>query len=150
MTTNFDMKVGVSKAAKLTGKTRTTIYNHVKSGKISAEFDGVKGCQIDISELTRFYGNLQNPDMQEAGEKMSTVVKKRGQNLTEERLGFLEEQVDFFQELLEKEREEKKFQLEFLRKQLEQEREEKNRLLSLVENQTKQLTDQRKRNWWSK
>ena len=144
------MKVGVSKAAKLTGKTRATIYNHVKTGKISAEFDGVKGCQIDISELTRFYGNLQNVDGWKTGKKMSNAVKKSSQNLTEERISFLEEQVGFFQGILEKEREEKRLQLDFLSKQLEYEREEKNRLLSLLENQTKQLTDGRKKRWWSK
>lgn len=144
------MKVTVSTAAKLTGKTRATIYNHIKKGLISAEKDGVKGCQIDTSELSRFYGNLQVDASDTEDKKLSNTVKTHSQNLTKESSDFFREKADFLQELLDRERDEKNRQLDFLRRQLEQEREEKNRLLSLVENQTRQLADQRKKVWWFK
>ena len=121
---------------------------------ISAEKCSVKGCQIDTSELSRFYGNLQDDGLLGEGKKLLNSVKKRGENFTDEVADFLRDRSDFLQELLNRERDEKNRQLDFLRNQLEQEREEKNRLLSLLENQTRQLTDARitekKKSWWSR
>lgn len=53
-------KLNLSQAAKATGKNRTTIWRHVKSGKLSSERD-IDGMPfIDTSELLRVYGELKS------------------------------------------------------------------------------------------
>ena len=50
--------VSISEAARLTGKSRTTIQKYIKQGKLSkcADVDGTFG--IDISELLRVFGSF--------------------------------------------------------------------------------------------
>ncbi|WP_041508303.1 hypothetical protein [Shewanella sp. cp20] len=52
-------KVNLSKAAALVGKNRTTIWRHVKSGKVSIERDRDGNPLVDTSELIRVYGELK-------------------------------------------------------------------------------------------
>jgi|SRR5271156_5284392 len=54
--------VSISEAARLTGKSRKTIQRYVADGRISMSqhVAGEKG--IDISELTRVFGDLSQPD----------------------------------------------------------------------------------------
>lgn len=52
-------KVNLSKAAVLVGKNRTTIWRHVKVGKVSVERDRDGNPLIDTSELIRVYGELK-------------------------------------------------------------------------------------------
>lgn len=51
--------VSISKASKLTGKSRQTLYKHLQNGQLSLSTDvnGSKG--IDTSELIRVYGQLK-------------------------------------------------------------------------------------------
>ena len=51
--------ISISEAAKLTGKNRTTIYNYINNGKLSAvvSVDGVK--RIDTAELIRVFPNIK-------------------------------------------------------------------------------------------
>lgn len=51
-------EVSVSKAAKLSGKSRSTIQRHIKEGKLSAGRNRAGSPVIDVSELLRVYGNL--------------------------------------------------------------------------------------------
>ncbi|MDR8526212.1 hypothetical protein OS133_21650, partial [Shewanella fidelis] len=51
-------KVNLSKAAQLTGKNRTTIWRHIKSGKLSSERDSLDMPIVDTSELIRVYGSI--------------------------------------------------------------------------------------------
>jgi len=50
------MKVTITKAHELTGKSRTTIYKHIKSGRLSASGTKEDGYEIDVAELDRVYG----------------------------------------------------------------------------------------------
>jgi hypothetical protein len=52
-------KVNLSEASKLVGKNRTTIWRHVRSGKLSAERDQDGLPFVDTSELLRVYGELK-------------------------------------------------------------------------------------------
>lgn len=52
-------EVSVSKAARMTGKGRSTIQRHMKEGKLSAGKDAAGNPVIDTSELLRVYGALQ-------------------------------------------------------------------------------------------
>ena len=52
-------KINLSKAADVVGKDRTTIWRHVKSGKLSVERDRDGLPFVDTSELIRVYGELK-------------------------------------------------------------------------------------------
>jgi len=54
--------VSISEAAELTGKTRRTIQRHVASGKLSRSVANNGHAGVDISELTRVYGQLTSHD----------------------------------------------------------------------------------------
>ena len=145
------MKVNITQAVKLTGKSRTTLYNHLKSGKLSAEYDDVQNRLIDISELERVYGSLKKIDGLDSVGKLSKDVKFTQLDssvLLEQRIQFLQEKVDFLEGELERERSRQRIQVDVLQVQLEKEREEKQKLLEIVGIQTKQVTDQRKKRWW--
>ena len=49
----------ISEAARLTGKARSTLHRHIKSGKLSKGEDDDGMPVIDTSELQRVYGPLQ-------------------------------------------------------------------------------------------
>ena len=55
-------KINISQAAKMTGKTRTTIYKKIKSGELSAELGNDGNRLIDTAELLRVFGDLVTPD----------------------------------------------------------------------------------------
>lgn len=52
-------KVNLSQASKLAGKNRTTIWRHIKAGKLSSERDYEGNPLIDTSELIRVYGKIK-------------------------------------------------------------------------------------------
>ena len=52
-------KVNLSKAAKLVGKNRTTIWRHIKIGKLSSEKNRDGLPMVDTSELIRVYGEMR-------------------------------------------------------------------------------------------
>jgi len=54
--------VSISEAAELTGKTRRTIQRHVASGKLSRSVANNGHAGVEISELTRVYGQLTSHD----------------------------------------------------------------------------------------
>jgi hypothetical protein len=53
-------KLNLSQAAKAVGKNRTTIWRHIKSGKLSCEKDIDDMPLVDTSELLRVYGEIKN------------------------------------------------------------------------------------------
>jgi len=63
--------VSISEAAELTGKTRRTIQRHVASGKLSRSVANNGHSGVEISELTRVYGQLTSHD---SGATMSHPV----------------------------------------------------------------------------
>lgn len=75
-------KVNLSKAAKLVGKNRTTIWRHIKSGKLSCQRDRDGLPMVDTSELIRVYGELQ-PDV-------TQQIKKKSQEATLDYLELVE------------------------------------------------------------
>src|SRR3954469_7996238 len=55
--------VGVTEAARLTGKGRQTIYRAIEAGPLSASRDAHGHVTVDIAELERVYGSLQPPEV---------------------------------------------------------------------------------------
>lgn len=74
------MKYTVIQAAKITGKSRQTIYRHIESKPISVTQDDDGNQLIDASELIRVYGNDINfgalEDKEEKGSDTETVTKQ--------------------------------------------------------------------------
>jgi hypothetical protein len=66
--------VSISEAARLTNKTRATIYRHIKSGKLSVTKQGDGTNTVSIPELERVYGFSVSGD---TGEQASTVTTNR-------------------------------------------------------------------------
>lgn len=60
-------KISISEASRLTGKPRSTIHRHLEKGKLSKETDGQGRPVIDVAELERVYGPLQQMDMPQTG-----------------------------------------------------------------------------------
>jgi hypothetical protein len=48
-------QIGLSEAARLTGKNRTTIFRAMKSGRLSFTVNGAGERQVDIAELERVF-----------------------------------------------------------------------------------------------
>jgi hypothetical protein len=111
-------KINISQAAKMTGKTRTTIYKKIKSGELSAESGRDGNRLIDTAELLRVFGELVTPDT------VSMDVHD-----TPQVTPLLERQIS----LLEAENKR-------LHEQIEADQREKERLLGLLEKQTLLLT----------
>lgn len=71
------MKYTVIQAAKITGKSRQTIYRHIESKPISVEQDNDGNQLIDASELIRVYGgNLNFDALNEDAQTNETVTKQ--------------------------------------------------------------------------
>lgn len=77
-------KLNISQAAKASGKSRSTIQRHIKSGKLSVSRDTAGNIEIDTAELLRVFGELKQnttasqhvSDAPESGRKqqLDTVV----------------------------------------------------------------------------
>jgi len=60
-------KVSISEAARLTGKSRTTLHRLIKAGELST-CSGVRNAKmVDISELIRVFGDISKPVPAAAG-----------------------------------------------------------------------------------
>ena len=53
-------KISISEASRLTGKNRSTLHRHIKSGKLSKIMDGDTPV-VDTSELVRVYPSFKVP-----------------------------------------------------------------------------------------
>lgn len=63
--------VGLTEAARLTGKNASTITRSRRSGKLSARADGNGNALFDVAELERVFGPLRCPD--DAGTSANSV-----------------------------------------------------------------------------
>jgi chromosome segregation ATPase len=72
------MKVSITKAAELSGVSRTTLYTDMNSGKLTYHSEGKNKKTIDIAELERVYGQLNTPKE----EKVQSSVKSEQKDLT--------------------------------------------------------------------
>lgn len=121
-------KISISEAARLTGKPRSTIHRHLDKGKLSKETDGQGRPVIDVAELERVYGTLQQADMAQTGAVLQSATPEWDRA---DRVNLIElEALKRENALLLNERDD-------LRRRLDVEGEERRKLTAL-------LTDQRK------
>lgn len=63
-------KVSISEAARLTGKSRTTLHRLIKAGELST-CSGVRNAKmVDISELIRVFGDISKPVQEQPSEQV--------------------------------------------------------------------------------
>ena len=63
-------KVSISEAARLTGKSRTTLHRLIKAGELST-CSGVRNAKmLDISELIRVFGDISKPVQEQPFEQV--------------------------------------------------------------------------------
>lgn len=133
------MKVSINKAAKLTGKSTSTIHKAVNDGRMSSEVEvskgGKKTVRIDTSELFRVFPIEQQIDLEDY---IQEDIKKAANEGVENK--FLKQEIESLKAQLEKAEQREKFLQEQLTEQTQA---------------VKQLTDQRgvapqlKRGWFS-
>ncbi len=68
------MKYSISKAAKIAGITRKTLYKHIEKKPISVEKDDNGRPIIDASELIRVYGDKCKFDTEEGNKDTSQSI----------------------------------------------------------------------------
>lgn len=146
------MQVTISKAAKMAGVSRATIYNDIESGTLSVE-RGVKDRKmVNISELERVYKSLKNPDNDSVSKPVENSKVRHEQKkspstnqiaVLQERLETQKKQAEHLEELLQKEQDERKREREaakqfeeYFKTQIENQSES-------IKNFTKLLEDQR-------
>lgn len=118
--------VSVTKAAELSGVSRTTLYNDMDSGKLSYTPKGKNGRVINVAELERVYGSLKLEDT----EKVSRSVNSEQNNFTTGQSELIElvklrEKVSGLETLSDQQKEE----IENLRKSLDKAQDSQQRLL---------------------
>lgn len=62
-------KVSISEAARLTGKSRTTLHRLIKTGELSTCSGERNAKMVDTSELLRVFGSLSLPSFEQVSEQ---------------------------------------------------------------------------------
>ena len=151
-------KISIAEALKLVDVSKTTLYRDLKENKISSTTDAKGKKVIDTAELERFYGQLNSPSVNGAGNNGNSQSDPTEQNGTDGNpesdnseqngtvdgspavIAVLEDQVAVLKSQLECEREEKVKLLDMLA--MEQ---EKTKLLMLPQAEPEQV--QKKGSW---
>ena len=109
-------RITVAKAVQLGYTSQATIYRDMRTGAISYERNGKNRRLIDVSELTRVYGEPQTPptesDTQRESENSQTTPKVENDN--NKIITILETQIDELKTQITAERAEKSKLLEML------------------------------------
>lgn len=78
-------KVSISEAARLTGKSRTTLHRLIKAGELSTCHGARNARMLDISELLRVFGAFEHSpsvqDVEHVDEQPDTVEIKQSEQI---------------------------------------------------------------------
>ncbi len=127
-------KYTISAANRITGKSRTTIAKHIRTGRLSVTQDDQGNKFIDAAELIRVYGDDCNFDREEVSHEQTDSVQLSGTGHHE--IQQLRTQLE--REIAERERERQQYreQVEHLQETLKRAQEGQNIATRLLENQT--------------
>lgn len=127
-------KYTISAANRITGKSRTTIAKHIRSGRLSVTQDDQGNKFIDAAELMRVYGDNCHFDRKEVSHEQTSSVQLSGTGHHE--IQQLRTQLE--REITERERERQQYreQVEHLQETLKRAQEGQNIATRLLENQT--------------
>ena len=117
-------EISITEAMKLTGKSRPTLYRHIKSGKLSKTSNG----GIDTSELRRVYGEFETLNVTNENKVVTKSIKTEKKSISqiekdETEIQHLKQQLEML-----------KSQLSKTEYQLERSQQKEDKLLQLIEN----------------
>ena len=93
-------KVSISEAARLTGKSRTTLHRLIKTGDLST-CAGVRNAKmIDISELIRVFGDISKPVQEQPFEQVPEQRVTVTPALSEQMVSSLKQEVEHLRTLV--------------------------------------------------
>ena len=93
-------KVSISEAARLTGKSRTTLHRLIKTGELST-CAGVRNSKmIDISELIRVFGDISVPVTEQYSEQASEQRVTVPDTANEQMINSLKQEVEHLRTLV--------------------------------------------------
>lgn len=93
-------KVSISEAARLTGKSRTTLHRLIKTGELST-CAGVRNSKmIDISELIRVFGDISAPVTEQYREQASEQRVTVPDTANEQMINSLKQEVEHLRTLV--------------------------------------------------
>jgi molecular chaperone GrpE (heat shock protein) len=122
--------LNLNEAAKLCHKSKSTVLEAIRSGRLSASRNDKNEWQIDPAELFRVY-----PYKVENEQSNSKKVERENRNRTDENL---KEILENERKEREREREQMQATIEDLRKRLDEEAQERRKLTKLLTHQTEQ------------
>lgn len=130
----------ISEVARLTGKARSTINNHLRKGKLSCIYDSDDNKLIEASEIIRAYGDHLELD---GDGKLKSKTKRREKQVSGE-----SQNSEQYHKLLKVEQDERARErnqlettIEHLRQDLEKSQEREIKATRLLEHQSKDTTD---------
>ena len=93
-------KVSISEAARLTGKSRTTLHRLIKTGELST-CAGVRNSKmIDISELIRVFGDISSTVVEQPAEQVSEQRVTVPDTANEQMINSLKQEVEHLRTLV--------------------------------------------------
>ncbi|KNH33893.1 helix-turn-helix domain-containing protein [Pantoea vagans] len=93
-------KVSISEAARLTGKSRTTLHRLIKTGDLST-CAGVRNAKmVDISELIRVFGDISKPVQEQPFEQVPEQRVTVTAALSEQMVSSLKQEVEHLRTLV--------------------------------------------------
>jgi len=93
-------KVSISEAARLTGKSRTTLHRLIKAGELST-CSGVRNAKmVDISELIRVFGDISKPVQEQPFEQVAEQRVTVPPALSEQMVSSLKQEVEHLRTLV--------------------------------------------------
>ena len=133
------MNVSITKAAQLSGVSRTTLYTDMNSGKLTFQIKGKNKKTIDVSELERVYGSLNIVDTP----KVTNNVKAAQSNFTNTEqplteLAVLRERISLFEKHSEQMTEQYESRIENLEGSLSKAQDGYNNVTKLLEDKSSQ------------
>jgi hypothetical protein len=144
--------VSITEAAKMAGVSRATIYNDIQAGTLSYESGPKEKKMIDVSELERVYKNLRSPyqgdeskDVNKRQERLNSASSGSADQIAvlQERLAAQKQQVEFLEDMLKKEQEERRREREAAKQFEEYFKEQLTHQGENIKNFTRLLEDQR-------
>lgn len=145
------MLVTISKASKMAGVSRATIYNDIDSGTLSVELGAKNRKMIDVSELSRVYKDLKVPDEKDNSKSVKTDKKRDPSTpqqsdkvaVLQERIEAQRKQTELLEGMLEREREDRRREREASKEFEEYFKAQIDNQAESIKNFTKLLEDQR-------
>jgi len=139
--------LSISKASRITGKSRTTLLRHIEQGKLSKSTDSTTGrTGLDTSELMRVYGELScTTDTNGTEQKFVSVVHDITEKNVHKSVSFNDEIYKMKEKIAVLETENR------MQKNLLEEKDKRNAdlkiALALLEDKTKEKSPTKKK-WW--